>query len=105
MATEDLQTELRRAVDRLRTTALSALARPGADGRTPADAAYSVAQELADAAARLEGEPARPLPRLGDPVVADQLAVCGADLLALDPPASVAERLRERVAGLRRTDP
>jgi hypothetical protein len=74
--------ELRRVVDRLRRCSLDALRTPPV-GRWPsrADAAYEVAQALADAAAVLAGEPRRAVPRLGDPVVADQLAVCGADLL------------------------
>ena len=45
-------------------------------------AAHRVAQQLADAAARLAGEPVRPVPRLDDLVVGDQVAVTGADLLA-----------------------
>jgi hypothetical protein len=75
--------ELRRVVDRLRRCSVEALAGPVGRWPSRADAAYAVAQALADAAATVAGEPRRLLPRLGDSVVADQLAVCGADLLAV----------------------
>lgn len=61
---------------------------PELGGRTRADAVYELAQRLADVAAGVEnrdaGRPAprRTLPDLGPFVVADQLAVTGADLLA-----------------------
>jgi hypothetical protein len=75
--------ELRRVVDSLRRRPIEALSAPTGGGGSRADAAYAVAQALADAAAALSGEPRRALPRLGDQVVADQLAVCGADLRAV----------------------
>jgi hypothetical protein len=45
-------------------------------------------QRLADLAADLEGRPRRPVPRLADAVLADQLAVTVEDLLRLDDPAA-----------------
>ena len=46
-----------------------------------ADAARALAQDLADRAAVLVGGPPRPLPRLPDLAVGDQVAVTGTDLV------------------------
>ncbi|RKS80718.1 hypothetical protein CLV35_0184 [Motilibacter peucedani] len=85
-AADDLEVETRRVVDRLRTLALDALARRAdedADGdRTRADLAHATAQALAAAAAELEGTGRHVVPRLADSTVADQVAVCAADLAA-----------------------
>jgi len=85
-------------VDRLRASSLDALGRPVGRWGSRADAAYAVAQALADASADLEQLPPRVLPRLSDAVVADQVAVCGADLLAAghgNAPADVLDLLVE----------
>jgi hypothetical protein len=95
---DELETELRRVVDRLRSASLTALADPAGRWPSRADAAYALAQALADAAAAAGGDPPRALPRLGDPVVADQVAVCGADLLDAardDVPADLLELVAE----------
>jgi hypothetical protein len=78
----DLAEQVGRLADRLRSLSDVRLraALPGAGSR--ADAAHRLAQQLADAAAGLGGEPVRPVPRLDDLVVGDQVAVTGADLLA-----------------------
>lgn len=66
--------EARVLCDRLRR--LPASAWPSSD-----DAVHALAQRLADAAASLEGEPARSLPRLdSSPALPDQLAVVADDL-------------------------
>lgn len=70
-----------RVSDRLRSLSDTRLARPRADGRSRADAAHAVAQLLADLAAELEARPARPVPRLHDLAVGDQVAVTGHDLV------------------------
>jgi hypothetical protein len=58
---------------------------------TRAGVAFHLAQALADAAAALEGQPARALPRLdSDLGVPDQLAVTADDLLRAGPPAALA---------------
>ncbi|GAB7190212.1 hypothetical protein NUM3379_09180 [Kineococcus sp. NUM-3379] len=71
-------------MDRLRSASLSRLDRP-AEGqeRTRADVARAAAQALADLAADAEGRPRRTLPRLAVHGVGDQLAVVGADALAV----------------------
>jgi hypothetical protein len=79
---ERLEADLRRTVDRLRTLGLARLGASFAPEPTRADAARGVAQRLADAAADLEGGPRRTLPRVADPAVGDQVAVCGHDLRA-----------------------
>ena len=93
-----LETELGRVAGRLRASSLDALGRPVGRWGSRADAAYAVAQALADAAADLEKLPRRALPRLPDSVVADQVAVCGADLLTAghgNAPADVLDLLVE----------
>ena len=65
---------------------------------TRADVAFHLAQALADAAARREGQPRRPLPRLdSDLGIPDQLAVTADDLVRAGPPDDVA---REATAHL-----
>jgi hypothetical protein len=92
-AAEVYAAQLGRTVDRLRSLAIARLSAPFEPEPTRADAARSLAQRLADAAATLEGEPRRTLPRLADGAVGDQVAVCGRDLLEagsarLDDPAA-----------------
>lgn len=73
---------LDRVIERLRILGPARLQAPfpGRPG-TVADAAHELSQQLADTTARLEGRPARPVPRLADHAAADQLAVLARDLL------------------------
>lgn len=87
---ERVEVELARVVDRLRSMSLARLAAPLPPYDSRADAAHALAQRLADAAAAVAGQPSRPLPRLGDPVVGDQVAVTGHDLLAATAAAAAA---------------
>jgi len=50
------------------------------------EAVYALVQRLADAAAVVEGEPSRVVPRLADTVLPDQVRVIVADLIAASPP-------------------
>ncbi|MBB5786077.1 hypothetical protein [Jiangella mangrovi] len=50
-------------------------------GGADAGTVHRLAQALADAAADARGEPRRPVPRLGDHALPDQVAVTGRDLL------------------------
>ncbi len=79
---ERLEAQLGRTVDRLRTLGLARLAASFEPEPTRADAARGVAQALEDLTAGLESREPRPVPRLADAAVGDQLAVCGHDLLA-----------------------
>jgi hypothetical protein len=54
-------------------------------GVTAGAAVHALAQTLADLAAAAEGQPMRPVPRIGDPALRDQLTVLAHDLLAADP--------------------
>lgn len=72
--------EITRLADRLRSLSDARLRRPLPAGPTAADAAHTLAQRLADAAARLEGRAPREVPRLHDLAVGDQVAVTGQDL-------------------------
>jgi hypothetical protein len=80
-ASEVYAAQLWRTVDRLRSLAITRLTAPFEPEPTRADAARSLAQRLSDAAATLEDEPSRTLPRLAEGAVGDQVAVCGRDLL------------------------
>jgi hypothetical protein len=77
----NLATEVVRLADRLRSLTDVRLARPLPPYGSRADAGHAVAQLMADSAAELSGEPQRPVPRLHDFAVADQIAVTGADLV------------------------
>ncbi len=108
-AAEVYAAQLGRTVDRLRSLAIARLTASFEPEPTRADAARGLAQRLADAAATLEGEPRRALPRLADSAVGDQVAVCGRDLLEasstrLDAPAVVAmlATLADELLDLRR---
>ncbi|RZU52125.1 hypothetical protein EV385_3967 [Krasilnikovia cinnamomea] len=71
-------------------------------GPTKADLAYALVQSLADLAADAEGRPRRPVPRLTDPVLPDQLRVTSDDLLAAEPGAHVFAQAGVEVDALRR---
>lgn len=87
---QELAGSVRRVADRLRSLSDIRLARPvtpapqpaeAAQERSRADAAHALAQLMADRAAQLEGVPERPVPRLHDLAVGDQVAVTGHDLV------------------------
>ena len=96
---ERLEAQLGRTVDRLRTLGLTRLAASFEPEPSRADAARGVAQRLEDLAAELESREPRTLPRLADPAVGDQVAVCGHDLLAVISSGSGVAR-GEAVAGV-----
>ena len=77
----ELGTEVARLADRLRSLTDVRLARALPPYGSRADAGHAVAQLMADSAAELSAEPLRPVPRLHDFAVADQVAVTGADLV------------------------
>jgi hypothetical protein len=77
-----LAEQVARLADRLRSLSDVRLSQALPDGGSRADAAHRLAQQLADAAAGLAGDPVRPVPRLDDLAVGDQVAVTGADLVA-----------------------
>lgn len=83
----DLEADVRRVADRLRSLSLAQLAAPVPPHASRASAARDVAQQLAEAAQGLEQRtaaqepPWRQLPVLEDGAVADQVAVVGHDLL------------------------
>jgi hypothetical protein len=111
---QPLSVELERTVDRLRSRSLSRLARSWdpaqTAGPTAAQAGVVLAQELADAAAALEGVATRTLPSVEPHVVPDLLAVCGHDLLIAlaaaqdrgESPTVMTQLGASAIAGLRR---
>jgi hypothetical protein len=56
-----------------------------ASGLTGGDTVHGLVQAIADLAAVAEGQPLRPVPRIGDVGLRDQLRVVTTDLLAADP--------------------
>jgi hypothetical protein len=112
-ALDVLRRELRSLVTRVRGFSATRLAAAAPPIGTRADAAFHLAAELAGLAARAE-TPAgarvveRPLPRLGDFTLADQLAVVGNDLVgaveAGGPPGLAAAALGEVVLHRRDLD-
>lgn len=113
---EDAQRELRRCLDRLAALGPGRLVRPGpravgaevvgeGAGPAPVDVVRPVLQELADAAADLEGGPRRAVPVLRPHALGDQLAVLAADVLAAAGArgdAGAVAALHERLLRLRR---
>ena len=94
-----LRRESRSLVQRLRlwTSARYAAAAPPPWG-TRADLVLHLAQSCADAAAELEGEPRRALPRLdSDLGLADQLAVTSDDLVRAQPGDELARTVTAHV--------
>jgi hypothetical protein len=67
-----------------------------------ADQVYALVQRIADRCADAEHQPHRTVPRLGDPVLPDQLRVVADDLLAAGPPADVLEAAAREVDTVRR---
>lgn len=80
-----LRRESRSLVQRLRLWTPARWAAAAEPYGTRADLVRHLAQALADATARLEGQPLRDLPRLDDLGVADQLAVVSDDLVRARP--------------------
>jgi hypothetical protein len=77
-----LAREVRALVARLRGFSVTRFASAAPPFATRGDAAHHLVTSLAAAAATAEGVPVRPVPRLGDFTLADQLAVVGTDLVA-----------------------
>ena len=80
-----LRRESRSLVQRLRLWTPARFAAAAPPYGTRADLVRHLAQSLADLAATLEHAPRRPLPRLDDLAVADQLAVTADDVVRAGP--------------------
>jgi len=63
-----------------------------------AEVAVGAVQRIADLGADAERRPRRPVPRLADPALADQLAVVVDDVLRTGDPAAVRELAAELTA-------
>ena len=77
----ELADQVARLADRLRSLSDVRLAAALPGGGAGPTRPTPLAQQLADAAAELAGEPRRAVPRLDDLVVGDQVAVTGTDLV------------------------
>jgi hypothetical protein len=78
------------------------LADPGAVA-SRGDRVYALVQRLADRAADTAGEPRRPVPRLADLVLPDQLRVIVDELLGADASGDTLVRAAEDVNAVHRT--
>jgi hypothetical protein len=70
--------------------------------RSRADLVYGLVQRLADLGADAERRRRRIVPRVGDPVLPDQLRVMADDLLAAAPPDDVIRRAADAVNAVSR---
>jgi hypothetical protein len=70
----------------------------GAARRTRADVTAAAVQRIADLGADAEARPRRPVPRLADTVLTDQLAVVADDVLRTGDPAAAATLAAELTA-------
>ena len=82
--------ELDRVADRLRVLGPRWAGRAHAEDEPALALVRGLLQELADAAADVEGRPRRPVPVLAGHGLADQLLVLGHDLRAAGDPAAIA---------------
>jgi hypothetical protein len=87
-----LRRESRSLVQRLRLWTPARWQAEAAPFGTRADLVHHLAQAMADLAADAESGPRRPLPRPGDLVLPDQLAVTADDLVRAAPEQEVARR-------------
>ena len=71
-------------------------------GGSRGDAVFALLQRLADQGADAEQRPRRPVPRLADLVLPDQLRVMADDLVAAAPPADVLALAAADVTEVRR---
>ena len=98
MPADELAKDVRRVADRLRTLTAPRLAADCPPYGTVADAGRAAAAALAEAGSAVAGIEIRPLPRIGDFAVGDQVAVTGQDLLdalaAADPAQLPPEAMR-----------
>jgi len=100
---ERAERELGRVLTRLAALGPSRLSRPAdGSGRARADVVRPVLQELADAAAALEGRAPRAVPVLAERALGDQLAVLGRDLLEVGDDAALG-RAAAQLEDLRRS--
>lgn len=97
-----LRRESRSLVERLRLWTPQRWAAAAPDGRSRGDLVHHLAQDLADLAADAEGGARRPLPRLDDLVLADQLAVAADDLVRATPDPESARRATAHLLAHRR---
>ncbi|HEY7272988.1 MAG TPA: hypothetical protein VH502_09665 [Actinoplanes sp.] len=69
--------------------------------RSRADLVYGLVQRLADLGADAEHRDRRPVPRVGDLVLPDQVRVMADDLLAADPPDDLLRQATDEVNAVR----
>src|SRR5690242_5479984 len=70
------------------------------NGSTRGDVVFALVQRLADAGADAEGRPRRPVPRLSDISLTDQLRVMTDDLLAVGAGADLVDQVEATRAAL-----
>jgi hypothetical protein len=72
-------------------------------GPTRGDLVYALVQRLADVGADAEHRERRPVPRVGDMSLPDQLRVMADDVIAAEPPGEVLNRAVDDIDTVRRS--
>jgi hypothetical protein len=76
---------------------------PGGGRQTRADVVHALVQRLADLGADVERRERRPVPRVGDMSLPDQLRVMADDLVRAEAPDEVLDRAAEDVRSVHRS--
>jgi hypothetical protein len=76
---------------------------PGGGRQTRADVVHGLVQRLADLGADVERRERRPVPRVGDMSLPDQLRVMADDLVRAEAPDEVLDRAAEDVRSVHRS--
>jgi hypothetical protein len=98
----DFETAVQRLITQVGHWEAARWSAPAAGGgSTRAEAVRTLVQRLADQAADAEQRRHRPVPRLAETVLPDQLRVMADDLLAAQPPEDVLTRATEAVTEVR----
>ncbi|WP_433725138.1 hypothetical protein ACQP2Y_05465 [Actinoplanes sp. CA-051413] len=102
MGAADFETAVQRLITQVGHWEAARWNAPAAGGgSTRAEAVRTLVQRLADQAADAEQRRHRPVPRLADTVLPDQLRVMADDLLATKPPEDVLSRATAAVTDAR----
>ncbi|GAA3336803.1 hypothetical protein GCM10020358_10740 [Amorphoplanes nipponensis] len=102
MGANEFETAVQRLITQVGHWEASRWNAPAAAGDTTrAEAVRKLVQQLADAAADAEQRRRRPIPRLADTVLPDQLRVMADDLLIAEPPDDVLSSATEAVSRTR----
>ena len=101
MGAAEFQTAVQRLIGQVGHWEAGRWRAPAKPGGSRGEVVFALVQRLADLAADAEQRRRRPVPRLADPVLPDQLRVMADDLVAAAAPEDVLARAAEDVTGVR----